>query len=132
MRNFPEYKDAYKLHPEVQRRADLYRDLLGVSTTITSGYDESGHATNSEHGSKDKDGLPCSEAVDMTSKCSLLWQFCCAVMAGFTNIGIYPAWNGIHAGIRQSDIEKKWIGLGSGSGQQYLSFNESNVKKYLK
>lgn len=133
MRNFPEYKNADQLNIELQTKLDLYRDLLGWPVVISEGWsDGNGHEANSEHYTM-KDGKPCSDAVDCYSRASLLWQFCCAVMAGFSNIGVYPNWRvkGLHLGIRKGDVEKKWIGLGSGSSQQYLPFTAETVHKYL-
>lgn len=132
MEFFPEYKKDNELSREVKGKLILFRRLLGQSVTITSGWTNGiGHKDNSEHYTM-KDGCPFSEAVDVSSKANLLWMFCCAVMAGFDNIGIYPAFNGLHLGVRKGEIEKKWIGLGIDSTQKYLSFTEENVKKYLK
>jgi hypothetical protein len=118
-----EFKDISKLKQELLTKLDNYRLFLDEPVTITGDYSLSGHSPNSEH--------ETGEAVDCLSKSPLWWQYMCAVKAGFVNIGLYPMWNGLHLGIRKSDIDKRWIGLGDDSSQQYVTFNRDNFEKYI-
>jgi hypothetical protein len=129
MKYFEEYNKTDELDEEVKVKLVIYRELLGQPVTITSGFETSGHATNSEHG-ETLNGKPNSKAVDCKSKASLDWQYTCAVKAGFRCIGLYPAWNGVHLGVRGS-IDRRWIGLGSGNKQEYIKFNKENYDKYI-
>jgi hypothetical protein len=126
---FPEYKKDHEIDEEVKDRLVKFREYLGYTVTITSGYEETGHATNSEHGEK-LNGKPNSKAVDIKSKAPLFWQYACAERAGFENIGIYPAFNGLHLGVRGKD-RRRWIGLGIDASQEYVSFNKDNLYKYV-
>lgn len=118
-----EFTDIEKLKEELKCKLDEYRGYLMYPVTITSDYSLTGHSENSEHGT--------GEAVDCKSKAPLWWQLLCAERAGFHNIGVYPAFNGIHLGVRPGDTKRRWIGLGVDNTQEYVSYMESTVKKYL-
>ena len=117
-----EFSNILKLDTTLLYKLDLYRELLGYGVTITSDYELSGHSTNSEHYE--------GKAVDCKSTAPLFWQLACAERAGFENIGIYPAFNGLHLGIRGEE-HKRWIGLGVDASQEYVIFNEENLAKYV-
>ena len=117
-----EFTNISKLNLELLTKLDKYRELLGYPVTITSDYELSGHSKNSEH----YEGM----AVDCKSKASLDLQYKTAVKVGFENIGLYPAWNGLHLGIRGKE-GRRWIGLGSDANQEYIKFNKENYDKYI-
>ena len=125
MRNFKdnEFSNISMIKKSLLIKLDNYRDYLCFSVVITSDYSKSGHADNSEHYT--------GEAVDCKSKCPLWWQIMCADRAGFENIGVYPAWNGLHLGIRGNE-KRRWIGMGNDSTQKYIDFNMSNLSATLK
>lgn len=55
----------------------------------------------------------------------------------FSGIGVYPNWHlgnkmigGYHLDVRKSDTIAKWIGVNINGKQQYIAWNEENLKKY--
>lgn len=131
MKYFPEYKRDNELNEGLKLKVERFREYLGYPCSITSGYEPgTGHSDKSEHYELDANGNPCSMAVDITSKAPLFWMVLCAERAGFENIGIYPAFNGVHLGVRGSD-DRRWIGLGTDSSQKYLPWTVDNVSMAL-
>lgn len=124
---FPEYKEYGQLSKTLIEKLVLFRQYLDYPVTITAGWSSgTGHSSNSEHYNLDEIGEPCSLAVDISSRAPLLWLYSCAERAGFENIGVYPAFNGLHLGIRGND-KRRWIGLGTDNNQQYLTWNADNI-----
>ena len=129
MKYFPEYTKANELHEILKRKLETFREYLGYPATITSGYCSTGHSENSEHYSKDGD-KPCSQAADISTKAPLWWALLCAERAGFENIGVYPAFNGLHLGIRGNE-NRRWIGKGVDSSQEYVTWCIDNLASIM-
>lgn len=117
-----EFNDITKLAPVLLTKLDAYRETLAYGVTITSDWSLTGHSKGSEH----YEGY----AIDCTSKAPLWWQLACAEWIGFNNIGVYPAWNGLHLGMRPGD-SRRWIGTGIDANQQYLDYNMDNLAAVL-
>lgn len=131
MKWFPEYSNASQLNQELQRLLNNYREYLGYPVTILAGYSAgTGHIDKSEHYEVDDKGNPCSMAADIGSNVPLWWQLLCAERTGFENIGVYPAFNGLHVGIRGHE-KRRWIGTGVDNSQTYIDYCIANLKPIM-
>lgn len=128
-----DFFDFEKMNPILLTELAHLREIVNSPMLITSSNDPAqGHAPKSEHYK--------GNAVDVmfpkwNFKLYGLMQY--ISQCKFSGIGVYPHWQlnnkmigGFHLDVRNSDTIAKWIGVKINGKQQYVGWNESNLKKY--
>lgn len=123
--------DPSKISPELLKKVDQLRLLLGHPMHVTSGY------RPKDYGSQHALGL----ALDLVCPAvTLRTLYQAAEHIGFNGLGVYPAWRydgqvvgGVHVDVRElnGNPKARWMGVpGVKIAQEYIALNPANLKKY--